>query len=482
MKNILLTLLILLLVTPLGLRANNIQVFNPSLQSFNPGQGTIGVDFHIYWDNSFRLDVATRHWDAAWVFVKYRANNSPWAHATLNYVDGTNDGHSEGSLFATATIEGTSDGKGVFLYQSQPGANGMGNPTFPKRFELQWNYAADNVDTNALIEVKVFAIEMVYVPQGAFYLGNGGDEVLRFHQQGDPQRPYLVTSEGSFAVGSAGIPGDVQIHSQNIPYSVRAHVPKGFDGFYCMKYEISQGQYVDFLNTLTPAQQASLYSPPSGRNNTTLINGQASTTTPTRPQNFMSTDDVLSYLDWSALRPMTEMEFEKACRGVLYPTPNEFAWGTADIATTDYVVLNNGQSDEVVQNAATNTGNAVWVDTLGLTPGPYRCGIFAAMSPNGTREEVGASFYGIMEMSGNLLEPTVRISETLFADVPGDGQLGADGLNDVLQWSTLSLLPRGGAITPVTSLQVSGRDGSQNQMAWDSSGTFNGGRGVRSAP
>jgi hypothetical protein len=34
-----------------------------------------------------------------------------------------------------------------------------------------------------------------------------------------------------------------------------ANWPNGFNAFYCMKYEVSQQGYVDFLNTLTYTQQ-----------------------------------------------------------------------------------------------------------------------------------------------------------------------------------------------------------------------------------
>src|SRR5690606_29684717 len=40
--------------------------------------------------------------------------------------------------------------------------------------------------------------------------------------------------------------------------------PNGFNAFYCMKHEITQQAYVDFLNTLTYAQQAACtYNPPN---------------------------------------------------------------------------------------------------------------------------------------------------------------------------------------------------------------------------
>jgi formylglycine-generating enzyme required for sulfatase activity len=43
--------------------------------------------------------------------------------------------------------------------------------------------------------------------------------------------------------------------SQSDNTDMNPYYPVGFRGFYTMKYEISQVQYRDFLNTLTRAQQ-----------------------------------------------------------------------------------------------------------------------------------------------------------------------------------------------------------------------------------
>jgi len=39
---------------------------------------------------------------------------------------------------------------------------------------LKWNYGLDNVADNAMVEIKVFGIEMTYIPQGSFYAGDNG--------------------------------------------------------------------------------------------------------------------------------------------------------------------------------------------------------------------------------------------------------------------------------------------------------------------
>ena len=40
--------------------------------------------------------------------------------------------------------------------------------------QLQWNFGAQGLNYGDIAQIQVFAIEMVYVPQGAFSAGSGG--------------------------------------------------------------------------------------------------------------------------------------------------------------------------------------------------------------------------------------------------------------------------------------------------------------------
>ena len=44
--------------------------------------------------------------------------------------------------------------------------------------------------------------------------------------------------------------------------------------------------------------------------------------------NYVSFTDGLAFTDWAALRPITELEYEKAARGPSEPIDAEFVWGT----------------------------------------------------------------------------------------------------------------------------------------------------------
>ena len=106
--------------------------------------------------------------------------------------------------------------------------------------------------------------------------------------------------------------------------------PNGYAAFYIMKYETTQGQYAEFLNLLTSTQAATRNSGPIGNPiERFTITGSHPTFTasaPDRACHRLSWADGAAYADWSGLRPMTELEYEKASRGTSFPLADEFAW------------------------------------------------------------------------------------------------------------------------------------------------------------
>ena len=110
-----------------------------------------------------------------------------------------------------------------------------------------------------------------------------------------------------------------------------------------MKYEISQEEYTEFLNKITAAGDGFRFPGKNGLNRHAITGsvGSRTTSNPNLPCNYLSWYDMASYLDWAALRPMTELEFEKAARGTAAPVADEHVWGTTTIATTEYTVGNH---------------------------------------------------------------------------------------------------------------------------------------------
>ncbi|MEL6141078.1 MAG: SUMF1/EgtB/PvdO family nonheme iron enzyme [Bacteroidota bacterium] len=275
-----------------------------------------------------------------------------------------------------------------------------------------------------------------------------------------------------------------------------AAFPKGFNAFYCMKYETSQDQWIGFFNTLSQTQKMALdITGPEGKNSddefirnaiSWLDAGNATTTNPDVPVSYVASSFALAYLDWSGLRPMTELEYEKACRGTLAPVPNEFAWGNFNIHPSTYTYANEGSPQEAITNPGSGAGNCLYQNTNGTPSGPKRCGIVAASALLNNREETGGSYYGIMEMSGNLYERAVTVGTPegrTFTGLHGDGAITNAGAANVAGWTTNTntfLGFRGGGYPNGDQfIRVSDR----NDAALDFSGTNGriGFRGVRTA-
>lgn len=433
------SLFVLLLIAPFC-RANNINVANVTLTGQNTTEDYALVQFDLSWDNSWR-DVI--NWDAAWVFVKYQvAGSGVWNHASLNTTMGTHTipGGFTGSVGLTGSA-----GVGLFIFRD---TYGSGNNTL-NNVQIRWEYGANSLPDFSVVAVQVFAVEMVYVPQGAFYVGDADNDQVNCFREGGTTHEFHITSEDAISVSE--MPGNLYYDKDN-DYGgdqsgpIPANFPKGYNAFYCMKYEISQGQWIDLFNTLTDEQKlnrditSSLY---SGKNTDNVLNrntvswtaGEAAVTRPDRACNYLCWADGLAYADWAGLRPMSELEFEKACRGDQPVVDDEFSWGTAVIIAATTI---SGTEDgmETITNSGANCtfNNNTYMGGDGGT-GPLRCGVFAFLGA--TREQAGASYLGIMELSGNLDERMVSVgisSGRSFVGNHGDGMLSTDGNPNVGNW------------------------------------------------
>ncbi len=445
--------------------ANNITVSTPTLTNGIAADGYGYVTFDLSWENSWRMSSGISNWDAAWVFVKYRVGSGEWLPANLH-----NDGHIAGTGTDaeitvglvddnTAFNASTNPGIGAFVYRS---STGTGTGTFTSTgLKLRWDYGGDGIAGGTNVEVKVFAIEMVRVLEGAFNVGGGGGTgAFTSTTINTADATTAPSGTGTLGGASGGYPT-----GQTAPSNTSW--PNGYNAFYCMKYEVTQQQYVDFLNTLTQTQaDARKY---TGSSNRYAITGSAvgsyATTNPNVACNGLSWADGAAYADWSGLRPMTELEFEKACRGPQTALVGEYAWGTAAVAGSAYTLSDAGASNEgIATNYSTAVGNAVHPATSNTIYGPVRVGIFAAHGSNSGRVSAGASYWGIMELSGNLWERPVTIFNATgraFTGTHGDGQLTSNGDADAATWPGADAVGagwRGGSwYDDTSSMQVSDR-------------------------
>lgn len=437
MKNI--ELLIFLCLNLLNIKANNLLISNVS----RGGSSNDLITFTISWENSWFVQGLPANHDAVWIFIKFRECNTggQWNHALLS-TNMTDHTLSSGLAFAQPITNMDRFGNpgnhntGALIRRANYGIGNISNETVTLRIVGSTSGVA--FDPGVDYDIKVFGIEMVYVPEGPFYVGDGVSSYALFTPGTNPRLPYKVTSEATqtLATGYNG-------YSCTLP----ASFPKGYSSFYVMKYEITQGQYVDFLNTIDPSHalnRAYVYN--GYMYNIQLTGGVYTTTQPNRAMIYMSFADLLSYLDWAALRPLTEMEYEKACRGPRDFVPGEFAWGNVSYREArNFTGTTSGL--EICTDSAANLhfyGNdyychgGMWGSS---NSGPVEVGVFARDNTT-TREATGAGYYGAMELSGNVFEICIQVNtnnnnpntSSSYTGIWGDGMLNSMGVYDVTSW------------------------------------------------
>ncbi len=305
---------------------------------------------------------------------------------------------------------------------------------------------------------------MVYITEGPFYLGDSLS--INSFRQGSDSSSFFVQSESVLDTGALSS----QLYNSGT-YSPEGNIPalypKGCSAFYCMKYEICQQQYVSFLNSLTFQQQClhTAVSPTLSANTPVMnsfstsrngivikipSNGTSSAVyacnynadaifdntddASTRACNFLNWADLAAYLDWAGLRPMTEFEFEKVSRGPLASVNREFSWGNPYITDASQLVFDGTSIEGVSDLLLAGSGIANHGNYSPNDLGVLRNGFAGTDSTN--RLSIGATYYGVLEMSGNLWEICVNVSTDglNFTRVNGDGNLNYAGFADALTW------------------------------------------------
>ena len=372
---------------------------------------------------------------------------SGWQHAKLTAVS-----IPKSTKAARALPE---DGMGVFIYRATPGQGAMDMKGIRLRFA---------VGESASIQVWSYALEMIYIPQGAFDLGDPGDPQRKgaptdaFHRatrpKGQRSWAFRVKSEKKINVvepgaGKAGLTWNEKQYGSwgDIPRAF----PKGYRAFYCMRTQLTQGHYAEFINSLSGAAKTAHF-PYGGQGDCRYTvyktdNGRRFATRPDRACNWVSWGDFIAYTWWAGLRPLTELEWEKACRGKDPAVNGEYAWGTTKLVNTN-VILGNEASGPIANgnchiNSATNPleggdggygpvpSDAFLID--GGTAIPIEYTASGTRKREDQREVTGASYYRVMAMSGNLWDFVISAGVKegrCFSGVNGNGQLTDTGEPD----------------------------------------------------
>ena len=455
--------------------ANNLSITEIIVGNSNTTGKYRMITFDLTWDN-WQTSSAVDNWDAVWVFIKFKVANGDWQHATLSTIP------TEHTSLSGATVTSTSDGKGVFI---KDGGNGTGLLNAAD-ISLRWNYGLNNVADDADVSIRVFGLEMVYIPEGSFYAGDNGHSYATLTKGSNDNRPWFITNEDAIEVTNTVSDGYYYNSSKDYwndrwnaiedvtgtEFTLPADFPKGYRAIYCMKYEMSQQQYVDFLNTLNGIQSANRYDISNYNDYGYTIlenNGVFSTDNPNRACGFLSTADGLAFTDWAALRPMSELEFEKICRGSgNQPVNGEYAWGST---TCQNAVSVNGTEDD--RDQVTISGaNSYYSEDNYAPQFPLNIGIFAGSGKS--RELSGAAYYGVMDMCGNLNETCISIGNSYGRAITyhnGNGQLASDGFTDENNWPLRdgkgAGYKGGNFAREAHEMRISERNDATVEMDWD---------------
>ena len=428
---------------------NDLQVIHVALTGDSPGSHAV-VEFDLSWDNSWRNDLAGAgnatpfNYDATWVFVKFSSDGGEtWQHASLSSNSANHSVVNDNGV--AAIIQAAADSRGVFIFRAQ---NGAGSNNWDD-VRLRWDYAADGVSQITLSTiVNVLTLEMVYIPGNCFYLGDRSSSPLAGQfEAGTSGASFKVNSEASLTLGGGAANSLGNNNNAGMAHAddfndatsktLPTDFPKGYNAFFAMKYEITQGQYADFLNLLSASQAAKRDVSLEGQY--AEFRGSISGNHPlfaagveNRACNFLSWIDGAAYADWAGLRPMSELEFEKICRGNGQASvTGEYAWGNTDIVQATML----SGAEDGTELVATIGANSVFGDVAFAGgnggKGAVRGGIFAAGVnaldlPTEQRRDAGASIYGVMELSGNVWERVVSVGKSQgrsFIASHGDGSL-----------------------------------------------------------
>jgi formylglycine-generating enzyme required for sulfatase activity len=438
------------------LQANNIKIENVLV---NNGVATFSLSWDNSWNATNNIDTLyPNNWDAVWIFVKVQSDaTNLWSHLNL-----TTSGHTVTGGGADLTLETQPDNVGVFIRRTNAGHGNIAS--------AQVTLQLGSFPVGNSFNVKLFGIEMVHIPAGPFYIGDGNASTAG--------NLYYTNQVLNSTTQSNGISAEA-LHTGSL--ATPNTYPMGVNAFYSMKYEITNQQAADFLNTLTYDQQAlhfKLAQPNAARK--TRIFGVTNATystvnryicidTPgvnnTQPAvvgvNY-DNDDIfneghdglsnanvnfdyntsLAYLDWCGLRPMTELEFEKMCRGSrINGNPvaallNEYPWGSTAIATQAGSTL-AARDSTTERSISTPVNGRVVYDVAVGTSRPYRVGIFAQNATG--RAAAGAGFYGNMNLADNGTELVVNTyaGGLGFTGINGDGVLDINAKANQSGWTQL---------------------------------------------
>lgn len=276
-----------------------------------PMQTRATLTFDVAWKNSWRHE---GNHDALWVFFKYRPEGSEeWRHLRLaadRTVNPAGYGQRAGTRVDLIVPDGDDGFLGLLVRRAEYGLGPLAATDVTASWDLE---NAEGISADRKVEVRGFGIEMAFVPEGSFLLGDGGSEPCHFYEYTDGSqhtKPYRVAAIGPIPTGRQQ--GRLWARRGNEPEDggeIPAGYPTGFGGFYAMKRH-AMGTFPLFIDSLSRAEARSYGF--GVEKNVDWSSG-------------LSWADGTAFGAWAAIRPLSELEYEKVSRGPIEP-----GWDTGD--------------------------------------------------------------------------------------------------------------------------------------------------------
>lgn len=373
----------------------------------------------LKWKHAWNHDKSR---DGVWIFFKSLHVTNGAAPITVRQ-----NGHellSVDEKGASLSIQSSPDSAGVFVALNKAYRGNI-------HAVIKVKLAGNSFNGLRMRESKFqsYGIEMVQVPKGAYFIGDTSQRAIQhnaFYKQGSsPDKRDFYSIDREQAVIEVGTsPGSLYYTRGRESYGgdqggpIPASFPKGVNGFLMMKYEPTQQLYVDFLNSLTKDQRQyqdsflaiSRYA--SLRGTIRKTDHGYSCAVPEAPLNFITWSNALALADWCGLRPMTDLEYNKASRGPRKPASFDFPWGVA--------------SKFLVRRVLGDDGKHFYTGTID-----------EGQLTDQNLVQFGASYYWIMDLSGSVWERVVTLGHAdgrNFKGSHGDGRLNEKGYATNEDW------------------------------------------------
>lgn len=443
------------------LMANGIAISNVTITNHDASNEMVQIHFDVSWENSWRHPIQSGfpNWDAAWIFGRFRLRgDQSWMPMVLVKGGSTSGVGTESTVDIKSHPSIAPNGIGAMIYRVEDGSGlfTASNVTFT------WYYGANKPGINDvdLLEIRLFGIEMVYVPGGPFYLGDGATGFYEANS-GSNITPYRIESLGPINTGgnaelAYAAPAGFPTYQPTIPIE---H-PSGVHPFYIMKHEWTEQMFVNYLNTspsilnqqiFDSLDQAQQQNQIANALSVVVVDGEFEylTVNPNRPINYLAWQEIAALADWSGMRPMSEFEYEKSSKGWNFPVQNMYPWGKKGIIS-DFYSITNGRVSGGYSPNSTN-GNAAYNETIPTSHVELEVGSFA--NDSSSRSQASAAVTGVLDLAGNVEERVASFGVanlTSWVHVHGDGLLVPSSLSNE-QWpgydNELGYIPNGAGQT-----------------------------------